>query len=282
MILVPENELPKKLEAESSTDVVASTSAPENSTHDPPPTYTPFDSSGSSQSGARFPLPRDVKPSNFTSLSIGNAAIKGTWVVDPTLVIPKEFLAPLAKDETEENRKNLLLESKNGSVDANIFVMPMRADALAVIKERKRVIIRCASRNGSVTARIHDVQLPSHPNDLRPPLQVSLHSLNGAINLHLPRSYRGPLRIRTFNGSVRFSDAVQSSLTQFSEVDRVKRNFLGHFDPSEFDASVQWAGDELDAETMNGAVRVYFDDEGSPPGAQKPKSPGFLERLFRF
>ncbi|KAJ3512411.1 hypothetical protein NLJ89_g3541 [Agrocybe chaxingu] len=282
MIIVPENELPKKLEAESSTAVVASTSAPETSTHDPPPSYTPFDSSESSQSGPRFPLPRDVKPSNFTSLSIANSAIKGTWVVDPTLVIPKEFLAPLAKDETEENRKNLLLESKNGAVDVNIFVMPMRADALSVMKDRKRVITHCASRNGSVTAKIHDVQLPSHPNDLRPPLKASFHSLNGAINLYLPRSFRGPLRIRTFNGGIRFSDAVQSTLTQFSEVDRVRRSFLGHFDPSEFDASVQWAGDELDAETMNGAVRIYFDDEASPPGAQKSKSPGFLERLFRF
>lgn len=99
-------------------------------------------------------------------------------------------------------------------------------------------------------------------SEVRLALRLSTRSSNGSIHVQLPRSFRGPIRIKSINGSINFSTAIQTHLTPFSELDHVQRSFLGHFNPSQWDIGVPWEGDELSIESKNGSVHVSYDDEG--------------------
>lgn len=75
-------------------------------------------------------------------------------MIDPTLVIPPALLPPLAEGETEDTRRNLMLDSKNGTVDADVYILPLRSESSAVMKQRQRTTILAKSWNGSVTTKI--------------------------------------------------------------------------------------------------------------------------------
>ena len=112
--------------------------------------------------------------------------------------------------------------------------------------------------------------------EVRLAVRLSTRSFNGSIHVQLPRSFRGPIRIKTINGSTQFSAAMQSHLTVFSELDHVQRSFLGHFNPSQWDIGTPWEGDELSIESKNGSVHVSFDDECR--GAARGQS--FLSKIL--
>jgi hypothetical protein len=99
-------------------------------------------------------------------------------------------------------------------------------------------------------------------------LQISACTTNGQIKLCLPRSFNGPLRINQTNGRLSYSKAVGAVLTTFSEVQGAHYSFLGPLDPSNLDLDANWEGDELQVESRNANVSIYFDDEAdqwSPP-----------------
>ncbi|KAF8908557.1 hypothetical protein CPB84DRAFT_1674153, partial [Gymnopilus junonius] len=221
----------------------------------------------------------DVKPSNYIHVSRANGGVKGVWVLDPSLVIPSALLPPLSSGETEDARKNLILESKNGNVHGDVYTLPLRDEPTAIVKHRQHISILAKSWNGNVTAKIHDLQ--SHPNETRLPLHISCTTTNGNVNVYLPRSFEGVINMTTRNGVPRFSEAVQSLVVPISDISGVHRSFLGHFDASKWEGDTEWVGDELNAGSSNGQVKVFFEDEA---GAQGPsgKSQGFFERLFRF
>ena len=106
---------------------------------------------------------------------------------------------------------------------------------------------------------MHDTE--SLNGEVRLAVRLSTRSSNGSIHVQLPRSFRGPIRIKTINGTTRFSAAVQAHLTIFSELDYIQRSFLGDFNPSQWDIGSPWVGDELSIESKNGSVDISFDDE---------------------
>lgn len=99
------------------------------------------------------PLP-DIKPSNFVALSRPNSSVSGKWIIEPALLIPPTLLPPLSRNETEETRRNLSLECHNGSVDAEIFIMPRNDEASRQVQQRNRIFIETSSKNGSVTTKV--------------------------------------------------------------------------------------------------------------------------------
>ncbi|KAF8799573.1 hypothetical protein BYT27DRAFT_6859314 [Phlegmacium glaucopus] len=246
-----------------------------NVQHDPPPSYhvtgTPTTISSESapnNRGSTFP---NIKPSNFVSLSRMNGSIKGSWLIDPSLHIPSSFLPPLPP--TAGARRNLFLESKNGTIDADIF---MASTSLSKENTTKYILIHTDSLNGSIKARLHDTR--SSNGEVRLPVRLSACCANGAILVHLPRSFRGPIRIKAMNGNTHFSAAVREHLTPFSEMNHVQRSFLGHFNPSQWDMGTPWEGDELSVEAKNGSVKIFFDDEPEVPRASMGQS--FFSRIF--
>ncbi|KAF8190509.1 hypothetical protein BJ912DRAFT_965312 [Pholiota molesta] len=222
------------------------------------------------QGSPRRPLP-DIKPSNFVALFRSNSSISGEWIIEPALLIPPTMLPPLSGNETEETRRNLSLESHSGSVDAEIFIMPHNNEASSQVQQqRNRVFIETSSRNGSVTTKVHDVP-STNPNQ-------PAFRFNGRVTLYLPRSFKGLVNLKTGNGSIRLSSAMKASETQFSDVDRTKRSFIGDFDPSEWMDDAKWTGDQLYVEAKSGNINVHFDDEVDPP---KPRSPDFLKECTK-
>ncbi|KAJ7121446.1 hypothetical protein C8R44DRAFT_622484 [Mycena epipterygia] len=87
------------------------------------------------------------------------------------------------------------------------------------------------------------------PATARPPTHLRTHTSNGAITVHLPRAFRGPL-------TVRFSDALSADLTTLGEADGTRRCFVGTWGEAG-----EWAGDKIDVETSNGSVNFAYDAE---------------------
>ena len=124
--------------------------------------------------------------------------------------------------------------------------------------------------------RLHQI---ASSTDISLPVKIEASSKNGSVHIYIPRTFRGPMQLSTANGSIRLSDAVKMQTHVFSDLRGVQRGFLGAFDTSEWRGSENWVGDELLAETKNGSVKVFFDDEATT-GWGKPKPPSFFSKLF--
>jgi len=104
-----------------------------------PPPYSAQIASGSSPvlmraetgpldltSSRPVPYP-DIPPVNFLSIRRQNESIQGTYLVDPNLSAPEEAMAMA-------ERKNLLLDCRNGSIKADVWVAS-RADSALVAND---------------------------------------------------------------------------------------------------------------------------------------------------
>ncbi|PPQ77965.1 hypothetical protein CVT24_006139 [Panaeolus cyanescens] len=263
MIIVPETHS-EDSKSQTSPRSIPPGQFPDNVTdmNDPPPSYASVteNDASSSLSQIRQPLP-PIRASNFTTISVANGAIKGTYAVDPAISIPVANLPALDRGETEENRKNLLLQTNNGSINVELYIAATENETRSVLK-RRRTLIAASTRNGSVKVKMHDLSLQEAQ---RLPVLLTCNTLNGAIELRVPRSFCGPLRLRTWNGSVQFSEAMKPSVTTFSQINKEHRCFLGPLDPHQLDLGPEWLGDEICAESMNGSIKLYYDDETPVP-----------------
>ncbi|KAJ7751544.1 hypothetical protein DFH07DRAFT_826354 [Mycena maculata] len=243
----------------------------------PLPTSSPTSASGPS-------APSNVKPTNFLSLSLDNSTIKGTYVIDPAISIPPLLLPPLAPDETEATRKNAFLHTNNGTIDVDLFVVGSGGEDA---KPKGKVHMLLKSSSGRINARLH----ASAP--VRPPISLSAHSSNGSINIRVPRSFRGPVTVRTQYGSLKFAGELGAAVTTLNEVNGTHRAFIGDFSDWVGGRGVHgdnkgvgedaWPGDAISVETSNGSVRFQFDTPDSEMRALgEGKGEGFFGRLLRY
>ena len=116
---------------------------------DEPPPYLDATASTPSESGLSRPctIP-NIQPSNFISLNRPNEAIKGSWLIDPSLSIPSSFLPPLSADGV---RNNLAIESKNGTVDVDVYLL---STSHSKTSTSKFISIHTQSSNGNVRTRL--------------------------------------------------------------------------------------------------------------------------------
>lgn len=125
---------------------------------DLPPIYTQSHEGNAESSTSNPPSssrsPPNIKPSNHIRVLQQNTSIKGSWLINPALRIPAVFLPPLADDETDTTRKNISLESKNGSLEVAIYVVPTQGEGADPKPSRQRVTIDTSSRNGPVTTAV--------------------------------------------------------------------------------------------------------------------------------
>jgi hypothetical protein len=211
------------------------------------------------------------KPCNNLSLSRPNSAIRGTYAIDPDMYIPTSLLPPLGRGETEKDRKNLKLESSNGLIDVEVFLLGQRpSDG---VKASRRTTIDIKSSNGAITVKLN---APATP---RKPFQLSAHTHNGSVTIHLPRSFSGLLTTTATHGSINLSDSLMEHVTTFSEINSTKRCFVG--DLSEWaEGEEVWTGDEVNLVTNSGRVKVMYTDEVPPPKGSKPPTRGFFSRMM--
>ena len=111
----------------------------------------------------------------------------------------------------------------------------------------------------------------SSQNEHEQPFKAVLKTCNGGIHVQLPRSFIGPIKHHTSNGSHKFSSEMQERLRVVSS----GCSFVGSWEDSGFVDYEQWKGYELDASTLNGSLRFSYSDE-DPGSSQCSKGGQFL------
>ncbi|KIK60378.1 hypothetical protein GYMLUDRAFT_97115 [Collybiopsis luxurians FD-317 M1] len=228
-----------------------------------PPPYAPFDPSPSS-SAPPFAPPADLKPSNYILLDQDHRSIQGSYLLDPSLEIPNEFLAPLPDGLSEDRRSNFHASSKHENVSAILYLLnkPMH-------KSRNKVILNTSSPHGTVSTCIRR-------EGLLPAFDLKSESRNEDVIVKIPRTYRGMIAGTTKNGRIWMSDAVSARAVVLSDVEgSTKRIFIG-----DLSARNDETDDSMVLETKNGSVKVYFEDEDLTPAVVKGAK-GLLKKFRR-
>ncbi|TFK18070.1 hypothetical protein FA15DRAFT_760803 [Coprinopsis marcescibilis] len=228
----------------------------------PPPSMTPG-------SGSRF-----QPATNCVCVRKINKAITGKWVIRPRVAISYPSLNPNTSEHNEScsmpgnslngylipivspkgsavgeqklRNENLWLETRNGAISADVTILEKQVDKLC-----EKIDLVAKTVNGKVLFQLHD------PEGRTAKVKVELSTANGAIDIRLPRSFRGTVVLTTSNGCTKLSDPVKSRLSQdhrdsFKNVAQV---FIGEYDEHET------TYDELRAKTRNGSIQIQYDDE---------------------
>lgn len=112
----------------------------------------------------------------------------------------------------------------------------------------------------------------------RPYFILKASSTNGDVQIHIPRSFHGPLILSVKHGSVKFSDDLSEHLTTFGEINSTRRCFVGDF--SQGIGKGEWKGDEIVVDVRHGVVKMQYDDDVA--GSVIKSRPTFLNRIFGF
>lgn len=98
------------------------------------------------------------KPTNFLYVEEKHCPIRGTYVIDPLLHIPDAYLPPL---NSEEERKNLYLHSRDGSVDVDLLIVGRKGESCQekARQDLTRTRMHVGSRDGSVSVKVVRVSL---------------------------------------------------------------------------------------------------------------------------
>ncbi|KAF9220814.1 hypothetical protein BS17DRAFT_759087 [Gyrodon lividus] len=223
-------------------------------------------SSGSSATTPHNILPHDSKPTNFLTLTEKDSAIKGNYVIDPRLQVPENLLSPLMLGQTEEERKNLYLHTRDGTIDINIWLVGPNTDAKTASPLTKRTTMRVSSNDGAVTVRVNSV-------DFIDPFLLEVFARDGRVTVLLPQSFHGPLFLKARHGGYALSDGLlRNSTCLGTAAEGTIRYFVGDF--SAASESLQ-GGDKLMVETRDGKIKVRYVDE-----IDTCSKGGFFSRMF--
>ncbi|KIJ63813.1 hypothetical protein HYDPIDRAFT_133689 [Hydnomerulius pinastri MD-312] len=266
-MIISEKELPESSKlAEVQQERAASFAEGQGEDH--PPAYDDHihDTSvlaGSSTTPVNMVAPPEVKPTNFFSLIQRDSSIKGTYVIDPHLQLPTSLLLPLQAGETEEERKNLYLHTRDGYIDADVWLVGRKANEKSPLN-KKRTTLSVSSNDGSVTAKVHSI-------DIIDPFFLDIFARDGRVTVLLPRSFHGPLNLKARHHGHALSDGLLRSSTSLGTADHTSRYFVGDFSAA---SGQQWKGDELRVETRDGKIKVRYIDE------IEISKGGFFSRIF--
>lgn len=211
---------------------------------------------GAQLSADTFSKP-EGKPTNYLSVVGMHSPIKGSYIIDPSMDIPSTYLPPLGEGETEEDRKNLHLHTRDGSVDVDIWLAGHQEHSKI---HKRRTTLHVSSRDGSIAVKVHAI-------DAIEPFFLDVFTRDGRITVLLPRSFHGPVALKSRDGSCTLSDELLRNSTPLGVADHTTRFFVGDFSAMS-DSASQWEGYELKAETRDGRVRVKYVDEVERSGSK--------------
>jgi len=225
--------------------------------------------------GSAIPVAPQQPATNFVFVNLDNNKVRGSYHIDPTLSIPAALLTPCVAALPADQRKNIHLFSKNGSVDADIMVSAAHGERDAKRQQRAKLV--AGSANGSVTLRVRRAK--SNVVLSATPVHISAASRNGSVRISLPESFTGPLTLTAHNGSIRLSPGLTARLSTDSHDQHTKKCFVGDMSLYEGD---EWYGDELVVEAHNGSVTVDEAEGSELQSIQvgKEKGKGLFSRMF--
>ncbi|ESK86690.1 hypothetical protein Moror_10937 [Moniliophthora roreri MCA 2997] len=193
---------------------------------------------------------------NFVAVNRPLGSIDCSYVLDPSLHIPARFLPPLEAGRSEEDRKNLVLKSRVGTIVANITLYHQEGASVT-----KRTSLEFKTTVGTMILKIDAIG-----SSIRPPLFARAITNTGTVLLSLPRSFRGFVSVSTTIGAVTLSRDVTAMCRWITNTARIKKCFIG--DPSGLtDAELDsWNGDEVEIETTIGSVDISYVAGTTNPG----------------
>jgi len=178
------------------------------------------------------PLP---PPTNYVSVFRRDGSIKGTWTINSSLQVPEDLLAPVGNGE---ERHHLSLRTKDGSVSAKVALLSPGPERASILLDTK---------DGSI-----NLTLISRKNDQ--PFKAQLKTKDGSIFIEIPRSFVGPIRHSNVSGKYKFSKEIRENIQNFSN----ESSFLGSIKISGFSSLETWKGDQIDATSVDGSIKVKY------------------------
>ncbi|KAF9072286.1 hypothetical protein BDP27DRAFT_1418197 [Rhodocollybia butyracea] len=170
----------------------------------------PYSNAASSSPPRSFMLPAKNKPCNFFAFTRTHNPLKATSVLDPSLEIPRAWLPPLLKGETEETRSNFYIKSEYGDVTLELYLLDK-----PIVGGRKKVLLNASSTYKSTLVHIHR-------DGLSPPFVLHSHSTTtppvGNIIVRIPRSFKGTITAGSIHGPVSMSPAISRQAYVFSDL----------------------------------------------------------------
>ncbi|KZT24027.1 hypothetical protein NEOLEDRAFT_1135533 [Neolentinus lepideus HHB14362 ss-1] len=216
---------------------------------------------------------RRMRPGNHFYVTKNLGSISGTYVINPLHdpKIPESLLPALGEGEI---RKNVHLSTNTGSVNANVWIRPGSANASGSAQsdgpQKARTVIEVSSNMGSVNVRMH-----APPGA---PFKLACHSDMGSVEVHVPRSYSGPLVASTNMGSITFSRELTPHVTVFSDVSGKRHCYVGTEEDSGWRGDIEkWEGNDVNLSSNMGSIRVSYVDEVQGSGT---RGSGWLDRVF--
>ncbi|EAU81385.1 hypothetical protein CC1G_05215 [Coprinopsis cinerea okayama7 len=271
-------------QASSDSESTVSSTSPTNASDildpppidEPPPSYTPYPAPpqatrpGPNATTTTPPGPAThsyPKATNYLHISRKNTSLSGEWTIDPLLKIPLPMLPNLKSGETE--RRHFNLESWNGKIQADVYLAGANPAVARRPGNPKFAILNVSTCNASVAFNLHD-----HPSSTastpRLPVKLNIKSINGRIELKIPRSFRGTVTATTCNASTRFSYAIQNnsgagdrSLFHLREDRKTTTAFIGEYGEPAGSRIQEVVGDDDDTGTSTSAAGMDVDDDAS-------------------
>ena len=256
------------------TDGKTSFNSPEHDEGVPPPPYSPLPPRSSVKPASQsldLPPP-DLAPTNYVHSNDKNDSAKRKILLDLSISRPPASALPEGRTQGKDG-PHLALDSHNGTVFGEVWVL--RANRVAVARERARLHFR--THNGTFKALVHVHPATVEP---RPFLNIDVKVHNGTVAIAIPRCFRGQLKLRTGNGTVRLSPALAPRAATLTALDGTHTYFVG-----ERPGSGLWHtgesedGEEVDGligSSNNGDVKISYDDEDA-----SSVSTGVLGSLFK-
>lgn len=218
----------------------------------PPPAYSECVQHAQIASFCSTEFQPPSKPTNLLSLVFKDKPIRGCYVIDPLMQIPPSLLPPLNAGEKDQDRKNLYLRTKDGSIDADIWLIGQDE---ASLNSGSRTTLSLSSNDGSITAKINTVKAVA-------PFLLDIYARDGRVTVLLPRSFHGLLFLTT-RQSAKLSDDLLQRSTTLSTVEHTQRYFVGDISHRLFDND--WDGDELKVVSRDGRIMIRYKDEAELP-----------------
>ncbi|KAG6893735.1 hypothetical protein C0992_008838 [Termitomyces sp. T32_za158] len=218
-----------------------------------------------------------LNPTNYVSLSRkstakrralsfhkSSASITGDYTVNPYLHIPAALLSQATvngRDEGNRYRKNLRLEVENGGIDVHMFLVGEPGESNDTIPMRTTLDLKIKGSKGTtfpLIAKIYTAELP------RPTFHLSASGIDGYHAIHIPKSFRGLVKISVFAGDLDLHLSLSRGFFDkaiiMNETATARSYFVGELGGWSRDKQ-GWEGDRVDVSVVQGMVRLQFLEE---------------------
>ncbi|KAL0063884.1 hypothetical protein AAF712_009165 [Marasmius tenuissimus] len=238
-------------------DIMTSPPQPPMASSFPPSTSSPttsnptFSSPPTSSSSLTTSTPAvvDGRAVNYIAISKSFGDITCTYTLDPSIQLPASFMPKLKNGRREEDRSNLSLKTKVGSIFACVILQHRQ-------NSDKRTMLEFKVTLGMIVVKVDTTPSTSLPTP-RPPFQLKAAIQSGNIVLHLPRNFNGFITINSTLPNVLLSPEIARANRWISTTGRVRKGFIG--DASRLDGEVgEWKGDEVVIEGTVVGVEIGF------------------------